>query len=132
MVDWSIALGVALAALVVLAAPVSADSASSPGESPSGGGSQSGNATAPEPSGNGSSAPSNSTAGGSPAASQPASQPSTAQCRVAALHIGDPRISPVRWVTPDPDGCVRQAIYRVVSGQPPYVRYQLSRLPGQP
>jgi len=35
-------------------------------------------------------------------------------CRLAVTHIADPTMSPNRWVIPDPDGCIRRTVDRIV------------------
>lgn len=35
-------------------------------------------------------------------------------CRLAVTHIADPTMSPNRWVIPDPDGCIRRTVDRLL------------------
>lgn len=67
-----------------------------------------------------------------PASDEPQSQDVATQqeqsrkaCRVAATYIADPKVSPLRWVNPDPDGCFRRTVDRLI---PPLVRPLVQRI----
>ena len=46
-------------------------------------------------------------------------------CRVVATHIADPKVAPHRWVIPDPDGCFRRTIDRLI---PPFAGKIVDRI----
>lgn len=58
--------------------------------------------------------------GSDPAGATPPSpgQAAVAPCRVVATHFFDPYVPPWHWVVPDPDGCVRHKVERLLNRPP--------------
>jgi hypothetical protein len=152
MVKPSVALLSVLLAVMVLAGPVAADPGDDPqpqgndadghqGDNGNHGDGNDGQGTGPDGSDDGDDADASSSdstdgdasgsdgntssASAAPSSDAAAASAHTRVCRIFIDYIGDPRVSPTRWIIPDPDGCLRRTVDRVVGNQVSMIRSKI-------